>query len=396
MGVARRFHLDLCSGVGGFALAAQWAGYTTIGFVEIDPWCRRVLAKNFPGVPMHDDLKTLEGHRVRQWIAETEPRLRHEGSAVADAPPMQRTAEQRHQPDRNHDEPRTDGLGGIPQHDDLKTLTAATVRRWIGAGSAVGDPLLADAEHAGQPVPAPGHSDNQQRAGRTEEAGGVVEPARGDHRQHLRTLDLLTAGYPCQPFSLAGKRMGAEDDRHLWPFIAALVAELRPRRCLFENVYGHVSMGLDAVLSDLEALGYACGAVVVPACAVGAPHRRDRVWILADAGSDGHRADANSHQPPSRRATTNVATISTQGTSNQRGSTSSDQREALSGMGIQTDGLPGFVVGPERRDPWAGDWEAGCPRVTTHEQDRTHKLKALGNAIVPQVAYEILRHWGQP
>lgn len=190
--------------------------------------------------------------------------------------------------------------------------------------------------------------------------------------------------------------MGAEDDRHLWPYIAALVADLKPRRCLFENVYGHVSMGLDAVLSDLEAIGYACGAVVVPACAVGAPHRRDRVWILADAGSDGHRADANSHQPPSRRATTNVATISTQGTSNQRGSTSSDQREALSGMGIQTDGLPGFVVGPERRDPWAGDWEAGCPRVTTHEQDRTHKLKALGNAIVPQVAYEILRHWGQP
>ena len=407
-------HLDICSGIGlgGFSLAAGWAGYTTVGFVEIDSFCRRVLAKNFPGVPMHDDLKTLEGHRVRQWIAETEQGVRNEGTIVADAPTMQRTPQQWHQPDRDDDESRTAGL------------------------------------------------------------------------------DLLTAGYPCQPFSLAGQRMGAEDDRHLWPFIAALVAELKPRRVLLENVYGHVSMGLDAVLSDLEALGYACGAVVVPACAVGAPHRRDRVWILAEldanaasagagdqsralggqarqqtdayepapvpqgngaecaglphavrglladagCGDDAGRESASrGHEPNGHDAGWSQGASGTDergedvpdatsgrqpgpGTRQHAGYPATDRQwetgdaldgdstgegtETLSGVGQPFDGLSGrlaqWAVGPERLDPWAGDWEAGMPRTVTHEQDRTHKLKALGNAIVPQVAYEILRFWGQP
>ena len=100
-------------------------------------------------------------------------------------------------------------------------------------------------------------------------------------------IRLVCGGYPCQPFSTAGKRKGAGDDRHLWPEVARLVSEIRPDWCLFENVAGHVSMGLDEVLSDLEGLGYAWEAFIIPAVAVDAPHRRDRVWIVANSNSQG-------------------------------------------------------------------------------------------------------------
>ena len=103
----------------------------------------------------------------------------------------------------------------------------------------------------------------------------------------LPRATLVAGGYPCQPFSVAGQRKGAADHRHLWPFVFRIVADLRPAWCLFENVAGHVSLGLDAVCADLEAIGYACGPLVVPACAVDAPHRRARVWLLAHAGCAG-------------------------------------------------------------------------------------------------------------
>jgi DNA (cytosine-5)-methyltransferase 1 len=94
-------------------------------------------------------------------------------------------------------------------------------------------------------------------------------------------VDVICGGYPCQPFSTAGKRGGEKDDRHLWPEFMRLVAELRPTWVIGENVAGHISMGLDDVLSDLENAGYTCRSFVIPACAVGASHRRDRVWTLA-------------------------------------------------------------------------------------------------------------------
>lgn len=100
-------------------------------------------------------------------------------------------------------------------------------------------------------------------------------------------VDVICGGYPCQPFSTAGKRKGAQDDRHLWPEFMRLVAELRPAWVIGENVAGHISMGLDDVLADLEAEGYACRTFVIPACAVGASHRRDRVWTVAHAERDG-------------------------------------------------------------------------------------------------------------
>ena len=104
-------------------------------------------------------------------------------------------------------------------------------------------------------------------------------------------VDILSGGYPCQPFSAAGKRLGKDDPRHLWPFIADGIRVLKPRACFFENVDGHVSMGLSTVISDLEELGYKTTWGIFSASEVGAPHQRKRVFILGElANSKGTRA----------------------------------------------------------------------------------------------------------
>lgn len=100
-------------------------------------------------------------------------------------------------------------------------------------------------------------------------------------------VGILSGGYPCQPFSAAGKRLGADDPRHLWPFIAAGIAAMRPGLCFFENVEGHISLGLEQVLRDLQRLGYRCTFGVFSASEVGATHQRKRLFILAHDTSVG-------------------------------------------------------------------------------------------------------------
>ena len=100
-------------------------------------------------------------------------------------------------------------------------------------------------------------------------------------------VDILSGGYPCQPFSAAGKRLGTEDPRHLWPYIADGIRVLRPRICFFENVEGHISLGLREVIGELEELGYQTTWGIFSASECGAPHQRKRVFILAVASGLG-------------------------------------------------------------------------------------------------------------
>ncbi|MBF8281284.1 MAG: C-5 cytosine-specific DNA methylase [Anaerolineales bacterium] len=150
-------HLDLFSGIGGFALAARWSGWRTVAFSEIDPYACRVLERQFPGVPNLGDIRNVRAVRA----------------------------------------------------------------------------------------------------------------------------DLVTGGFPCQPYSLAGKRRGTGDDRALWPEMFRVIGETRPTWMLGENVPGIINLELDRVLSDLESIGYAAWPIGIPACAVDARHRRERIWIVA-------------------------------------------------------------------------------------------------------------------
>ena len=97
------------------------------------------------------------------------------------------------------------------------------------------------------------------------------------------TIDIICGGFPCQPFSVAGKQRGIEDDRHLWPEMLRIIKEVRPAWVIGENVAGFIRMALDDVLLDMETEGYAAQSFVIPACAAGAIHRRDRVWIIGCA-----------------------------------------------------------------------------------------------------------------
>jgi len=100
-----------------------------------------------------------------------------------------------------------------------------------------------------------------------------------------KKIDIITGGYPCQPFSVAGRKKGEEDPRHLWPEYFRLIKELRPDWVIGENVAGHIKLGLDTVLENLEAEGYSARTFSISASSVGANHQRERIWIVANANS---------------------------------------------------------------------------------------------------------------
>ena len=155
--------LDVCSGIGGFSLGLEaTGGFDTVAFCEYDEFCRKVLNKHWPDVPIYKDLKEIGN-----------------------------------------------------------------------------------------------------------------EPTR-----LIQEFDLICGGIPCQPFSVAGKKKGKEDDRHLWPYMYEIIKHKKPTWVIVENVGGFVNVALDDVCLDLEAQGYATQSFIIPACSVQAPHRRDRVWII--------------------------------------------------------------------------------------------------------------------
>ena len=100
--------------------------------------------------------------------------------------------------------------------------------------------------------------------------------------EHDGSIDVISGGFPCQPFSVAGKQKGKEDDRHLWPAMFKLIQKHRPTWVIGENVAGLIALGLDSVLADLESENYRTRTFVIPACSVNAKHRRDRLWIIGE------------------------------------------------------------------------------------------------------------------
>ena len=304
-------HLDLCSGIGGFALAAQWAGFQTVGFAEVDPYCGQLLKERFPLVPNYGDLRRADFSQLR------------------------------------------------------------------------------------------GH------------------------------VTVLSAGVPCQSASVAGKRRGAADDRWLWPAVLDVVERVRPAFCLFENPDGILSLDeFGGILLRLGALGYQVRMFRVPANAVGAKHRRYRVFIVAhaererrDGRADGWAAETRAGASAQSAGTGGNAetladtasgvrqreTLQSSGYAAQRGETLADANQSRSQRRDQRQWAYGYPGSGSQSE--FGNWKLesqlcgmanGFPSrldldfwrttemphpINKGERHRAARLKALGNSIVPQQVY---------
>jgi DNA (cytosine-5)-methyltransferase 1 len=255
-------HLDLFSGIGGFAYAAdQVFGDVTHIFCDTEPFARKILNKHWPESEIFEDVRTITNTNLQRR------------------------------------------LGGKPEIDTAE-------------------------RHKAQP-----------------ELGGGV--------------DVVTGGFPCQPFSHAGARRGTADDRYLWPEMLRIIRLAQPAWVIAENVGGLVTWNdglvLETVCTDLEASGYEVQPFIIPAAAVGAPHRRDRIWFIA------HTLDERKQR---------------------------SFREKM-------ERLPKLQRQSERgAEGWADGWPVSKPRTVGVDDgipDRTHRIKSLGNAIVPQVAVQIMK-----
>lgn len=321
--------LDLFSGIGGFSLAASWTGgIETVAFCEIEPFCQKVLKQHWPDVPIYSDIKELNGYDL----------VREHGA-----------------------------------------------------------------------------------------------------------VDIVCGGFPCQPFSFAGKRRGTEDDRHLWPEMFRIIQETKPAWIIGENVVGLIDLALEQCFIDLESAGYEVQPFIIPACGVEAPHRRDRVWIVAhsidcrhfktERGINAETVQIQGGHGPERSGGRKF--IGTSKLESRRGSdriydekdvanTNSSrhlyrqfkkqptktrehaQREFITGgqdvadtkskrlqrertereQIADTHGGEGLsLCSCSIGNQWAIEPDVG--RVADGIPDRSHRLKALGNSIVPQVVYPI-------
>ena len=245
----------------------------------------------------------------------------------------------------------------------------------------------------------------------------------------IEPVDLICGGYPCQPFSLAGARRGEDDARHLWPAFRDTIGVLRPRFALLENVPGHLSLGFGSVLGDLASLGYDTEWTCIPAAAVGAPHLRWRLFVVAypesypggifhrdDADNDTHAhgdgepgqpidafsgprfmvPDADSQQLRVRAGSVPSPSGPVEGGAQERQRVrthAGDARQALpdtAGTGlpdVQGSSTVAQLAGGRTADG-AGWWdvEPDVGRVADGVPSRVDRLRSLGNAVVPQVA----------
>jgi len=241
-------------------------------------------------------------------------------------------------------------------------------------------------------------------------------------------IDIITGGYPCQPFSVAGRKLGEKDKRHLWPEMFRLVKECRPTWVIGENVSGHIKLGLDTVLENLESEGYSTRTFSISASSVGANHKRERVWIVANSNNTGNRTSQyeingngektneeweRQSQPQSSRQGADVENTRRtlqQGSifkgedANETGQEDADQFErssSSSGNGISNtngSGLQGLGSEHQLRESqeersfgWERWWELepDVGRVAHGIPKRMDRLKGLGNSLVPAIPYII-------
>jgi DNA (cytosine-5)-methyltransferase 1 len=194
---------------------------------------------------------------------------------------------------------------------------------------------------------------------------------KSDFKKYANQIDVLTGGFPCQPYSKAGKRRGKEDERHLWPEMLRVIREIKPRYVVGENVRGLITWNaglvFDEVCADLENLGYQIAPFIIPASAVNAPHQRERIWFVAYSDSDGFNQCNSEHEKYAGQRRINAFNDINPPYEQWK---NFPTQSALCGG---DDGLPTELDG------------------ITFSKWRTESIKAYGNAIVPQVVYQIFK-----
>lgn len=231
-----------------------------------------------------------------------------------------------------------------------------------------------------------------------------------DGRPFAGLVDLVVGGYPCQPFSVAGQRRGADDPRHLWPHVARIVREVSPRACFFENVAGHLSLGGHEVIRELQGMGYRVACGLFTAKEVGAPHKRERLFILAhrERGELQRRRGSGELEEEEEEESSEICERERDGDSTLDRSPAladddDDRREGERGGGL-LDGERAARRGDPhgRRVPWPprpddeSGWRAYLDRWPTLEPAvrrgshglayRLDRLRLLGNGVIPEQA----------
>ena len=207
-----------------------------------------------------------------------------------------------------------------------------------------------------------------------------------EHEGLPTTVDVVYGGFPCQPFSVAGNKKGKNDTRYLWPEFLRLVGELRPSWVVGENVPGILRIAADTVCADLEREGYSVGIWDYEALAVGAPHRRERIFFVAYAGRTLRQGLSETRDVREASETRNAHAI--ERPSSAHGPNADRWRHAQSTMDGMVNGLS-CGMDAVRLTYWEKVPEP--ERITIGTKDRASRLRALGNAVVPQQVYPIFK-----
>lgn len=204
--------------------------------------------------------------------------------------------------------------------------------------------------------------------------------------EKIRTVDLLTGGFPCQPFSVAGKRKGKADNRYLWPEMFRIIQEAKPTWIIGENVPGIINMGLETTVLDLEREGYEVELLVLPACGVGACHQRYRVWIVAWNANCGRGNKGKVSEVQKREDTESSRVCTDVAHGNGEGLQGGSQARNIESQRQDNDKLAPRCS--EDSGMWPAEPDVG--RVAHGIPSRVDRLKGLGNAIVPQCVMPIM------
>jgi DNA (cytosine-5)-methyltransferase 1 len=400
-------HLDLFSGIGGFALAARevWGEeYENVLFCDNNKFCQSVLRKNFgKDIVIYDDIKNLhfdlEGGIIVTWekngIKNTANSHESIGENIITATKKNASPIIKHTAEKNEKktEPwccQNTEIGAPAVEKQQETSSPLTTKRIMGI---LKEKDTVSAEH----IETLSKEDSQKNTKSC--VGTAICQKESTEYVHIKEkIDLLTAGVPCQPASQAGKRRGTADDRWLWPETFRIIREAQPRFVILENVRGILTLEQGVVfkslLSEMEDCGYETRAYIIPAVAVNAPHRRDRVWIVA-------RNTNSIRRSGTEKVDTTETRVKTLDNTTGRCGDAPDTESRESGEQTEREWRENFS-----RGSWNQNWievatelcgvDDGLPAqmdgaTLTKAGHRVERLKALGNAIVPHVATEIMR-----